>query len=129
MITEWEVSFYFKEESSIKSVYLQEEMIHAVQEIDIYGVEYMEQARKNIEFEAKVIQDVIMERNGEGGMYLGSANHSNDFMRAYSDWIQNNANNIEILKQRFFEFCSSWNGYKGTFAPDFEAKAIDKYLK
>ena len=124
-----EAAFYFKDGNSIKSVYLQEEMIHAVQELDIYGVEYMEQARKNVEFEVKVIQDVIMERNGEGGMYLGSANHSNDFMHAYNDWIQNNANDVEILKQRFFEFCSSWSGYKGTFAPDFEAKAIDKYLK
>lgn len=46
--------------------YLQEEMIYAIQAYDIYGQPYMEFARKNVEFEAKVIQDIVTTIVGGG---------------------------------------------------------------
>lgn len=129
MITEWEVSFYFKEESSIKSVYLQEEIIHAVQELDIYGIEYMEQARKNVEFEAKIIQDITeIRKNGLVG-YIGTSGQTSEFSDDYIRWTVQGAKNPNILIEKFHEYCNRWTGYSGNIDPNFTPRTMEKYLK
>lgn len=67
--------------------YLQEELIHAVQDLDIYGKSYMLSARKNVEFEAKVIQDIVSVLGNTGGTFIGDMGRQGEFRLKYEAWI------------------------------------------
>ena len=124
-----ETAFYFKDEASIRTIYLQEELVHAVQEIDIYGIEYMEQARKNVEFEAKIIQDVVNYRYGLLQGDRGSMGQTLEFMDAYTNWMLDGREDSNVLIQDFHKYCIEWTGYQGNYDPNFIPKTIEKYLK
>lgn len=76
----WKGSILFKDESYIKEAYLREEMIHALQACRFYGDNQMITCRKNIQFEAKVFQDLMVALRGNGGGFIGSVGHSKIYM-------------------------------------------------
>ena len=89
----------------------------------------MRTARKNVEFEAKVIQDIITMGHPNGGATIGSIGQSTEFQDSYYNWIW------DIIEQglsehinRFQEFCNSWTGYGGSYDPDFIPQTIVKYF-
>lgn len=107
----------FKNEDCIRASYMREEMIHALQALRVYGEYHMKACRKNVEFEAKVFQDLVTELKGEGGWKIGSANQSSEFMQEYDSWINSfiNNRNINLFIGRFHEFCNPWTGYTGNY--------------
>ncbi len=120
------ISFY--DERYIKARFLREELIHAVQERDIYGLDYMLKARKNMEFEAKVIQDIVDQMvTGEGGG-LGAMGLPDELKSAYSVWLISYSDVKQFVSQ-FNEFCELWTGYGGTYQPNFRPRVIMKYFK
>lgn len=72
----WKGAILFKDESCIKEAYLWEEMIHALQACRFYGDNQMITCRKNIEFEVKVFQDLVVVLCGNRGDFIGSVGHS-----------------------------------------------------
>lgn len=115
-------SLLFKEEYYIKEAYLQEELIHATQHLEFYGND-MYACRKNSEFEAKVVQDMLMFKHLGYGAQIGSVGQSKEFMDAYSKLLDN------YTVQSFNDLCSQWTGYSGTYKPNFTPKVIEVYLK
>ena len=107
------------------------EMIHAIQDLKFYGRNHMNACRKNVEFEAKVFQDLATELKGEGGWKIGSANQSKEFMAEYNKWIDTfiNNRNINLFISRFNEFCSSWTGYAGNYQESFVPEVLMSYFK
>ncbi len=74
----------------------------------IYGQSYMFSARKNIEFEAKVIQDIVAEIEGCGGT-MGNMGQSPDFFENYGKWIEEYMKKgCSSIISRFHEFCEPW---------------------
>ncbi len=120
------ITFYSEEHIHLN--YLQEELIHAVQDLDIYGQSYMFSARKNIEFEAKVIQDIVTEIEGHGAI-MGNMGQSPDFFGNYRKWIEEYMKKgCNSIISRFHEFCEPWTGYIGTYKSDFSPETIVKYF-
>lgn len=122
------ISFY--DEKYIKVRFLQEELIHAIQERDVYSLDYMRNARKNVEFEAKVIQDIVdVMITGRGGG-IGCMNESDEFKNNYMEWILvYSSSGIKEFVSRFNEFCEPWTEYGGTYQPNFRPRVIMKYFK
>ncbi|MFR3329631.1 MAG: hypothetical protein ACLTSL_05665 [Odoribacter splanchnicus] len=119
---------YFYDASKIKVEYIQEEMIHAIQEIEIYGITTMENARKNIEFEAKVMQDVLNVKYTMLQATIGSVGQEKEFMDEYGKWIMNYDSNKTEVISRFHEFCATWTGYRGKYASNLQPQLLIKYL-
>ena len=102
-----------------------EEFIHAIQEFDTFGTENMLAARKNIEFEAKVIRDIIDSSNG----YAGNIGQSDAFQKGYRNWISNiREHGAPAAVIRFNEFCNSWIQAIGQYDPNFVPETIVKYF-
>lgn len=120
----------FLDSESIKIEYLLEEMIHAIQHYDVHGQAKMLSAKKNIEFEAKVLQDICIIRNpsSSGWILLGSFAEPRQFISEYENWIYDAAYNPDILLDKFDYFCKKWGGYSGTYDPAFKPLAITKYF-
>ena len=94
----------------------------------IYGQSYMLSARNNIEFEAKVIQDIVAEIEGCGGT-KGDMGQSKDFSVNYGKWIEEYMKKgCNSIISRFHEFCELWTGYPGTYKSDFNPETIIKYF-
>ena len=94
----------------------------------IYGQSYMFSARNNIEFEAKVIQDIVAEIEGCGGT-MGNMGQSPDFFENYGKWIEEYMKKgCNSIISRFHEFCEPWTGYPGTYKSDFSPETIVKYF-
>ena len=94
----------------------------------IYGQSYMFSARKNIEFEAKVIQDIVTEIEGHGAI-MGNMGQSPDFFGNYRKWIEEYMKKgCNSIISRFHEFCEPWTGYPGTYKSDFSPETIIKYF-
>ena len=106
----------------IREVYLQEELIHASQHLEFYGIE-MDISRKNVEFEAKTVQDMLMWKHIGYGAEISSVGHDNEFMSDYSRLLGN------YTIQGFHELCIRWKGYSGSYNPNFVPKVIQSYLK
>ena len=121
----------FRSNYYIRAHYIQEEMIHATQELVFYGRNHMEACRKNVEFEAKVFQDLVTRLKEEGGGMIGSVDHSNEFMDKYKNWIDGfvENHNIYLFIRRFNEFCSSWRGYSGNYQASFVPEVLMSYFK
>lgn len=77
----------FLDSESIKIEYLLEEMIHAIQHYDVHGQAKMLSAKKNIEFEAKVLQDICIVTNpsSSGWILLGSFAEPRQFISEYEN--------------------------------------------
>lgn len=120
----------FLDSESIKIEYLLEEMIHAIQHYDVHGQAKMLSAKKNIEFEAKVLQDICIIRNpsSSGWILLGSFAEPRQFISEYENWIYDAAYNPDILLDKFDYFCKKWGGYSGTYDPAFKPLTITKYF-
>lgn len=120
----------FKDDAGIKLEYLEEEMLHAVQDLCIYGQDYMDGARKNVEFETKVVQDIILTQidSEDGTVFRGGMVDDFAFHTAYNTWIWNNYLNIDIIVEEFQGMCKKWPGYVGTYIEDFEPYMIVSYL-
>ena len=121
----------FQDNNCIRTYYIREEMIHAIQDLKFYGRNHMNACRKNVEFEAKVFQDLATELKGEGGWKIGSANQSDEFIDEYNKWIETfiNNRNINLFIKRFHEFCSSWTGYAGNYQESFVPEVLMSYFK
>lgn len=118
----------FYSEEYIALSYLQEEMIHAVQANDIFGQPYMEMARKNVEFEAKVIQDIVTTMVGGG--FMGGMGETDQFRNDYESWLWSiYEDGMGQFIDRFMEFCGPWSGYKGTYDSNFSPETIKNYFK
>lgn len=115
-------SLLFRGDEFIREVYLQEELIHASQHLEFYGTE-MNISRKNVEFEAKIVQDMLMWKHIGYGAEIGSVGHDNEFMSDYSRLLEN------YTIQGFHELCIRWKGYSGSYNPNFVPKVIQSYLK
>ena len=115
-------SLLFRADEFIREVYLQEELIHASQHLEFYGTE-MDMSRKNVEFEAKIVQDMLMWKHIGYGADIGSVGHDNEFMSDYSRLLEN------YTIQGFHELCIRWKGYSGSYNPNFVPKVIQSYLK
>ena len=100
-------SILFKEESCIKEVWLQEEIIHAVQHLEFYGND-MYLSEKNVEFEAKVVQDMLMRTySNEGGVEMGTMDQSDKFIDGYTNFLSDSQEN------GFRNFAANGQGTKG----------------
>lgn len=115
-------SLLFKEEYYIKASYLQEELIHAVQHLGFYGDD-MHTSRKNAEFEAKVVQDILMYKHIGYGAEIGSVGQSREFMGAYTEFLNN------YTRQGFHTLCTQWTGYSGSYNPNFIPQIVETILK
>ena len=74
----------------------------------IYGQSYMLSARNNIEFEAKVIQDIVSQTEADGGT-KGDMGQSKDFSVNYGKWIEEYMKKgCNSIISRFHEFCEPW---------------------
>ena len=94
----------------------------------IYGQSYMLSARNNIEFEAKVIQDIVSQTEAGGGT-MGNMGQSPDFFENYGKWIEEYMKKgCSSIISRFHEFCEPWTGYPGTYKSDFSPETIVKYF-
>lgn len=120
----------FLDSKSIKIEYLLEEMVHAVQHYDVHGQAKMLSAKKNIEFEAKVLQDIYNITNPpiNGFGLLGNFGEPYPFYDEYLSWIHKVANDAQAVLDGFDYFCKKWGGYKGTYDPSFKPLAITKYF-
>lgn len=87
--------------------------------------------RKNIQFEAKVFQDLVVALRGNGGGFIGSVGHSKIYMASYNKWIYDfpETHAINSFIQRFSEFCASWTGYSGTYRENFIPETLMSYFK
>lgn len=119
----------FADESTIAVQYLLEEFIHAVQDLTLYGSDQMHISYKNVEFEAKVFQDVVLWQQGWGGAMLGSYGADDAFITDYDGWIINGSDNKALLIDRFNDFCNQWTGYGGRYNPNFAPLLIENLLK
>lgn len=94
----------------------------------LFGQSYMESARKNVEFEAKVIQDIVTTMVGGG--FMGGIDQSDQFRNSYEDWLWSiDEAGMDQFINRFQEFCEPWTGYKGTYDSNFSPNTIKKYFK
>ena len=94
----------------------------------IYGQSYMLSARNNIEFEAKVIQDIVSQIEA-GGTTMGNMGQAPDFFENYGKWIEEYMKKgCSSIISRFHEFCEPWTGYPGTYKSDFSPETIVKYF-
>ena len=94
----------------------------------IYGQSYMFSARNNIEFEAKVIQDIVSQTEA-GGETKGDMGQSKNFSVNYGKWIEEYMKKgYNSIISRFHEFCEPWTGYPGTYKSDFSPETIVKYF-
>lgn len=85
----------------------------------------MEQARKNIEFEVKVIQDAINILEGLEEGDKGAVGQTSEFMTNYSVWIINGSDDPNLLIQNFHKFCNQWTGYSGNIDPNFTPRTME----
>ena len=86
--------------------------------------------QKNVEFEAKVTQDIITTKRDGLLMFMGSMGQSDEFQANYDQWMKDIiANDISIAVNRFHEFCYPWTTYRGAYDPDFIPQTIIKYFK
>lgn len=115
-------SLLFRSEEYIKEIYLQEELIHAIQHLEFYNDEIFA-SRKNVEFEAKIVQDMLMWKHIGYGADIGSMGHDDKFMSDYAAFLEN------YTIQGFHELCIRWKGYSGAYNPNFVPKVIQSYLK
>lgn len=117
----------FLDQESITEDKLEEEMIHAIQDLYIYGKYYMDQARKNVEFEAKVLRDIITANTGGGGFY-GSAGENNIYMNSYASLVWEFCElSFNEFTEKFHDLCTLWHGYKGSYQVVFRPEMIVKY--
>lgn len=78
-------TIYFKNDSYISLEFLQEEMIHAYQN-QIYATEFNPMLR-NIELEAKMLEDLITLETDYIGVFYGTQGFSQEDGNLYSDWL------------------------------------------
>ena len=109
-----------------------EELVHAVQDYGFYGATAMINAKRNVEFEAKVFHDIAEAFHdadcpygcsATGYALIGTAGQSTNFMNQYQDFINH------IIQNRVFSasdiatfqnLCNQWNStdvYQSNFTP------------
>jgi hypothetical protein len=97
----------FKDESSICTEYLQEELIHKYQSI-YYGSVFVQTIR-NYEFEAKVLEDVTHFEIGYPGGDFGTCCFQSQADRIeYQDWIGRLARGERMNNGTFNSLCQRW---------------------
>ena len=75
----------------------------------IYGQSYMLSARNNIEFEAKVIQDIVSQTEAGGGT-KGDMGQSKDCSVNYGKWIEEYMKKgCNSIISRFYDFCEPYS--------------------
>lgn len=115
----------FLDQDAIRVENLVEEMIHYVQDNLIYPYRYIYTARKNIEFEAKVIQDHICHTKDDGCPLMGTFGQDDKFRDEYTKWIFGLDGDSYLYK--FNELCERWTGYTGLYKPDFTPRLLFSY--
>ena len=124
----------FRSNDDIKYETFSEEMIHAVQDNCVYTKSgEMNASRKQIEYEAKVLRDLVS-FNFEvdsGYHWVGSvgSNPQKDklYEKDYEQWVQSVAKGKEPVGERFNEFCGRWtnDAYDNTpSTATFQSKTI-----
>lgn len=108
-------SIAFRTPEDIKSYYLEEELIHAMQH-SIYGSNFIPSI-KNFEFEAKVLRDLLNQKLGFLESFIGNYNQSESFQKKYSDFIKMVSSNAGGFTKAhlliFYALLKEWTGYKG----------------
>ena len=119
----------FASRNSITKDALQEELIHAIQCNDFYSSS-LSQYHKDIEFEAKVFQDLLLIKYEREGVYLGSFGIEGEFPVAYNGWIIDEflREGYNVIRERFHSFCVEWPNYPGTSNPTFVPRLIEMYI-
>lgn len=115
----------FLDRDAIRVENLVEEMIHYVQDNLIYPYGYIYTARKNIEFEAKVIQDYICHTKDDGCPLMGTFEQDSEFCWDYTQWILGLEGHSYLYK--FNKLCERWTGYTGVYKPNFTPKLLFSY--
>ena len=101
---------------------MQEEIIHAVQHLEFYGND-MYPSEKNVEFEAKVVQDMLMRTySNEGGVEMGTMDQSDKFIDGFTNFLS------DYSREWFQELCRQWTGYQGRYNSNFIPQIIEAYL-
>lgn len=104
----------FENSDYITRDFLMEEFVHAVQ-FSIYGTDILS-ANRNIEFEAKVMQDIIAWKHGYNyglrGAFDPDQKHDPNYFADYNDFIQGIAlDNKPFNENDFQAFFKRWQGY------------------
>lgn len=127
-------TIYFKSIDQISSVNLEEEIIHAVQDLEYYG-DLMLSCKKNCEFEAKVLRDLIntLKANLDYAypLYIPTIGQNTTFTTEYINWITDIINvkrftNTDIVD--FQSLCKSWEGDRGTYISNFNPQLLLYYF-
>ncbi|MBQ6792828.1 MAG: hypothetical protein IJO84_05615, partial [Butyricimonas sp.] len=107
---------------------LQEELIHAIQDLDFYG-DNMKAYNKDVEFEAKVLQDILLSKYPSFDMFKGDMGQTEIFRQEYSQWLAYiNKGNL-ITADKFHYFSGRWEtDYTGTASSGFTPELLYKYI-
>ena len=117
----------FKSSDDINFGNLSEEVIHASQHF-IYGTLPMNNAYVNIEFEAKVVRDILCLKAGDACPSFGLMGLPDELYDEYNEWIRNCAEGIETVdEQRFHHFCDDYTGYTGARNDDFIPQILNEF--
>lgn len=103
---------------------LYEELLHAVQDIDLYKNQFSSFSQ-DIYFEAKVFRDLVAAKYATGESYQGSAGQNETFKQEYKAWIEGVASGSQSVSEKFYYFsrqCSS------SANPAFTPQFIHKYF-
>ena len=104
---------------------------HVIQHNDYYG-ENIAYYQKEIEFEAKIFQDLLDIKNGIKHPMRGLRYQESSFKKQYKKWVREdfNVQGYEVIEERFHNLCTKWTEYGADTAQvTFTPQMLEEYFK